>query len=269
VLLFSVLFVGFNTSGVLLMRRYGRRWLREPPGNELIGFILSAVGVFYGLMLGLIAVSSYENAAEASHVVAREATALGTLYRDVSSYPEPDRSRLQGVLKEYTAYVITEAWPQQRQGIVALGNAPRMNKIQETLYAVEPTTTGHAITHAEALRQFNNFATMRRERILAVKTSLPAIVWYVLIIGAVVSMALTWFLSVEKAGVHLVFTGAMAWMIGLSIFLIAALDNPFRGDLGVGPDAYELVYHDVMGVPEEPRLREASQPAGPVATAPR
>jgi hypothetical protein len=118
------------------------------------------------------------------------------------------------------------------------------------LDAFEPSTHGKEILHAEALRQFNSFLTLRRDRLQSVTTGLPAIVWYVLMIGAVVSMAIAWCLAVEKASVHVVFTGAMAWMIGLSIFLIASLDYPFRGDLGVGPDAFELVYHDVMGAPE-------------------
>jgi hypothetical protein len=250
-LLFSVAFIAFNTIGVLLVRRYGGRWLGHTRGNnELIGYILAAIGVFYGLMLGLLAVSVYENAEESSAIVGREASALAALYRDVSSYPEPARSLLQGKLKEYTAYTIEEAWPQQRRGVVPRGNTVHAAEFQAMLDAFEPPTRGKEILHAEALHQLSNFVTLRRDRLQRVTTGLPAIVWYVLVIGAVISMAIAWCLSVEKASVHVVFTGAMAWIIGLSIFLIASLDYPFRGELGVGSDAFELVYHDVMGAPE-------------------
>ena len=40
------------------------------------------------------------------------------LYRDVSGYPEPARSRLQGELRDYTRFVIEQAWPEQRHGRV-------------------------------------------------------------------------------------------------------------------------------------------------------
>jgi len=30
------------------------------------------------------------------------------------------------------------------------------------------------------------------------------------------------------------------------IFLIAAMDNPFRGDVSVGPDSFQLVYDSLM-----------------------
>jgi hypothetical protein len=50
--------------------------------------------VFYGVTLALIAVSAYQGFAAANQTVGREAAALGTLYRDVSSYPEPIRGEL-------------------------------------------------------------------------------------------------------------------------------------------------------------------------------
>jgi len=251
--LFSVTFIAFNAAGVLLVRRYGRRWLAGSHGhNELIDIVLAAVGVFYGLLLGLLAFGAYQNTDAADAIVGREASALGALYRDVSSYPEPARSRLQDKLKEYTAYVIYEAWPAQRRGVIPRGNTPLVTELQSLLANFEPPTRGKEILHAETLRQFDNFIILRRDRLQSVTTSLPAIVWYVLLLGAVITMAITWCLSVEKASVHLVFTGALAWLIGLSIFLIATLDYPFRGELGVSPAAFEQVYHDLMGVPEKP-----------------
>lgn len=36
-------------------------------------------------------------------------------------------------------------------------------------------------------------------------------------------------------------TGLYSCLTGLLIFLIAALDDPYRGEIGAGPDAFELV----------------------------
>jgi hypothetical protein len=35
-------------------------------------------------------------------------------------------------------------------------------------------------------------------------------------------------------------------LLGLLIFLLAAIDNPFRGAISVGPEAFELVYEQLM-----------------------
>jgi hypothetical protein len=47
--------------------------------------------VFYGLAVALIAVSVSQPYTDVSKLVSLEATALASLYRDVSGYPEPVR----------------------------------------------------------------------------------------------------------------------------------------------------------------------------------
>jgi hypothetical protein len=38
----------------------------------------------------------------------------------------------------------------------------------------------------------------------------------------------------------------LATFIGLVIFMIFALDRPFRGDLGIRSDSYQLIYDQLM-----------------------
>ena len=38
----------------------------------------------------------------------------------------------------------------------------------------------------------------------------------------------------------------MGLLLGSLIFLIAAMDNPFRGEFSVGPDAFQLIYEGLM-----------------------
>ncbi|MFE7717609.1 hypothetical protein ACFU44_01045 [Nocardia rhizosphaerihabitans] len=41
--------------------------------------------------------------------------------------------------------------------------------------------------------------------------------------------------------------GLFAFFLGAMIFLIAALDYPFRGDLSVSSEPFDSVYTNVMG----------------------
>ena len=77
--------------------------------------------MIYGLLLGLLAVATYQNLSDVEKTVGNEAAALGALYRDVSAYPEPARSEVQAMIRDYTRYVIDEAWPLQQKGIVPPG----------------------------------------------------------------------------------------------------------------------------------------------------
>ena len=162
-LLFSAVFVGFTWLGLVLIRPWVRRQAaNQPDWDVVIGAILAAFVVFYGITLALIAVSAYQGYVAANQTVGREAAALGTLYRDVSSYPEPIRGELQAMLRDYTRYVIEEAWPAQRRGVIPEGGTARTTAFQNRLLAFQPQTRSEAILHAETIDQFGVFVDYRR-----------------------------------------------------------------------------------------------------------
>jgi hypothetical protein len=233
-------------TGTFVARKTVHAWMhREPRANEMVGFALSSFFVLYGLLLGLLSVAAYQNYATVSDIVDKEASSLAALYRDLSSYPEPIRDQLTDQLREYTRYTIQEAWPQQRAGIVPRGGTQRITALSKILLAFEPVTKGDEIKHAEALRQFNHLVELRRSRLASVTTGLPAVLWWVLALGSLLSIMLIWLLDME-IHVHLILGGALAAFLGIVIFLIAELDNPFRGEVSVGPDSIALVYESLM-----------------------
>ena len=70
--------------------------------------------------------------------------------------------------------------------------------------------------------------------------------WSVIIIGAFISLSASFFFKVDDVRLHMIEVLLLAVFIGLVIFMILSLDRPFRGDLGIGPDPYQLVYDQLM-----------------------
>jgi hypothetical protein len=70
--------------------------------------------------------------------------------------------------------------------------------------------------------------------------------WAVVLIGAVISLSSSFFFRVEAANFHAIQVLLLASFIGLVVFMIFALDRPFRGDLGIGPGAYQRIYDHLM-----------------------
>src|SRR6478672_13959539 len=93
----------------------GRLRLTEEMNNDII-FFASAIGVFYSLTVGLIAVGVWTTYTSVENTVSAEATAIGCFYRDISGYPEPVRSSLQKEVRDYTVFLLEEAWPAQHRG---------------------------------------------------------------------------------------------------------------------------------------------------------
>ncbi len=78
------------------------------------------------------------------------------------------------------------------------------------------------------------------------RTGLPGVMWLVILLGAVISLSASFFFKVEDARLHGILVTLLAMFIGLVIFMIFALDRPFRGDLGVQPEPYQLLYDHLM-----------------------
>lgn len=237
----------FGLGGLVLVRRQLLPRLRVVTADsEFTGAMVQAIMVFYGLAVALIAVSVWQTYADVSKMVSSEATALAALYRDVSSYPEPVRPKLQQDLRVYVDYVIHQAWPLQRQGKVPPGGVQLMNAFQAELYQFEPVTEGQKLLHGETLRAYNEMIVARRARLDAVHTGLPGILWGVIIAGALIGLSGSFLFKVEDARLHGIQVTLLATFIGMVIFMILALDRPFRGDLGVRPESYQLIYDQLM-----------------------
>jgi nitrate reductase gamma subunit len=233
--------------GLLLVRRRVLPRLRVQSGDsEFIGAMVQAVMVFYGLAVALIAVNVWQTHSDVAKIVSQEATAVAALYRDVSSYPEPLRSQLQDQLRGYLDYVIHDAWPLQRKGQVPAGGVELMNRFQASLAVFEPASEGQRVLHAETLNAYNEMIQSRRLRLDSVGTHLPGILWFIIFAGALIGISSSFFFRVEDARVHAIQVVLLAAFIGLVIFMTFALDRPFCGDLGLGPEPYQLVYEHLM-----------------------
>jgi hypothetical protein len=245
-LIFALLFLGITWLGILFVSPFLKVWLKGQEGiNDLVGYALSGFGVFYGLLLGLLSVATYQNSTDVNATVSKEAASLGALYRDVSSYPEPVRTELTGRLRSYTGFVINQAWPAQRKGEIPQGSVQMMDDFQKVLAGFEPVTKGQEILHAEALRQYNEMILLRRQRLQSTGTGIPGVMWYVVGVGAVINTLLILCFRM-RLDIHLVIGGLLSFFVGVLIFLVAAMDYPFRGEVSIGPDAFQLIYTSLM-----------------------
>jgi hypothetical protein len=148
-------------------------------------------------------------------------------------------------LRDYTEFVIDEAWPAQYEGRILDGGTRLLDEFQGKLFAYEPQSAGQEALHAEALRQFNDLITHRRRRVDAVEGGLPGVMWAIVLLGAVLSISVTYLLKI-KPSVHMVLTAFLAAFIGLVVFTVAGLDKPLSGPLAIDPGSYQLVLDRLM-----------------------
>jgi Protein of unknown function (DUF4239) len=239
--------LAFALTCLFLVRRHLLPHLDLRQEHELYrATLVQSMMVFYGLLAALLSVNVYATYADASRTVSKEATGLAALYRDVSSYPEPARSRLQGKIRDYVREIIEEAWPLQRHGRIPEHGVTMVDAIQDELTVFEAANEAQRALHAETLRAYNAMVEARNLRLDANRDGMPALMWVVLLFGAVLCLFGACFFDVSEPRLHFLFQGLLASVFAIILFMTFAWDRPYRGDLGVDARPYQIVYDHLM-----------------------
>jgi hypothetical protein len=94
------------------------------------------------------------------------------------------------------------------------------------------------VIDAEMLSAMDKALMDRESRLTLDSTGINGVLWAVLILGAVLTVAFTYLFGFEKPVMQMLMIGGLSLMIGLVLFLAVSLDYPFRGSIAVGPDAF-------------------------------
>lgn len=246
-LVLNVWLMGTALVGLAIMRRWvlPRLKLAYEDAYYAAAIVQSAM-LLYGLIAALTAVGVWQRNSEVADIVSGEATAIASLWRDLGTYPQPHRDATQDLLRGYTEQIIQDAWPQQRLGRIPSEGVEWMDRLQAQMFTFEPVTESQKISHAEAFRAFNNLVQQRRQRLDAVQTGLPGVMWGALLPGAMGCIFLCLFFRLESARYQAILLLGLSGFIAMVLFVIIALDRPLRGALAISAESYELVYDHHM-----------------------
>ena len=243
----NVWLMGTALAGLWIARRYVLPRLRLGYDDAYFAAaVVQSAMLLYGLVGALTAVGVWQKHSQVADIVSGEATAIANMWRDLGGYPQPLRDSTRGILRGYTEQIVRDAWPQQRQGRIPSEGVEWMDRLQVQLFAFEPVSESQKILHAETLRGFNQLVQQRRQRLDSVQAGLPGVLWFVLLPGAMGCVVLCLFFYVKNARFHAILLLGLAGFLAMVLFVIIALDRPFRGDMGITADSYQLVYDHHM-----------------------
>jgi Protein of unknown function (DUF4239) len=244
----NIWLMGFSLASLWAMRRWVLPRLRINTDTAFFygAAVMQSCMVLYGLVTALTAVSVWQRYSDVSDIVSREATAINNLWRDLGGYPQRERDAMREILRGYTNQIIQEAWPAQKQGRVPREGLEWMDRLQAQLFAFEPASESHKLLHAETLSAYNRLLEARRQRLDAVDTALPGVMWFVLLPGAMGCLLLSLFLRVEDARFQAILVAGLSGFVAMVLFVIISLDRPFRGAMAIPADSYQLVHDQLM-----------------------
>jgi hypothetical protein len=217
--------------------------------NDVAGFIYAVMGVIYAVLLALVVIATWEEFGRARVTVEAEANALAEIFWLAHELPEPEGRELQELCRSYAEEVVNVGFPLMEQGRTpSLERSEETSRawvllddIRATLQGYEPRTAAEEEIYAAGLDQVQRLADARRTRLVQAEESLPTVLWVVLIVGGIVVVGFAYLFGMENTGAHALMVVALAGVITLVLFTIAAMDHPFSGGARIEPSAFELV----------------------------
>lgn len=212
---------------------------------------LSYVATAYGIVVGFSILYLFGAYAEARQAVGNEATSIGTAFEEARLFGD-DASNIQRSLICYGQGASQYDWPAMREGT----SAPEVDSAYTDIIlalgeADEPLDgTFQPATATNLLAQVGSISTARESRLVAAQTSLPVLMWGLLLGGGSLVLIMIFAVTLPAAPVtQAVLVGLASAFTAVMVLLVVALNNPFAP--GPGRVSPSLIDDTVASMTQE------------------
>lgn len=172
-----------------------------------------------------------------------EASALHeTTLLAVSLLPA-DQQRVQADATAYADHVVRVEWPALRAGREPDDTGWQLlATLRQDWLSADVSTPARLDVLNDATGQLSTLADARRGRLEDTKQRMPALLWIGLVLGGVLTVALTFVYGIEQRLTHLGMVMGLVALIGFMLILVYNLDNPFQKGIGTSPEAFQSYF---------------------------
>jgi Protein of unknown function (DUF4239) len=227
----------FVALHAFLQRRLRTDVLRRQ--NDVAGYLFSAVGLLYAVVLGFVVVVVWQKYDGTVDNVEAEVNAAADLYRVVDGYPASLRVQIRSGLRGYAETVQRIEWPaMERDRDVPEIGANILDAVAYSVDSFSPATWRELATQQAAMADIQRLLDARRERLVRTVPIVPGVLWFALVTGALAMIAFCYVFGVENRPAQLVMTAILVGFIGILFMVIFEFATPFSGSVYISDDGW-------------------------------
>jgi hypothetical protein len=225
--------------GLMLVTRAAYGVDRLSLNNEVAGFKFAVIGVFYAVMLAFVVIAVWEDFRKTEAAVRDEAKAVIDLHRISFALPIEGGAEIRDHLVAYTSDVREHEWPTMAVGEPSDAVIKDLDQLSQAIFAVGPSNFQQLALYQNALRLLAVITDNRNERLDSSDGSMPLILWFVLIVGGLITLGYPAFFGSTNRLAQILMTAALAVLVTLTMLLGLAFDYPFTGDARISPAPFD------------------------------
>jgi hypothetical protein len=213
-------------------------WEKRHAHNDLIGWQLGILGTTYAVILGFMLYTVWTNLGAADVNVDNEANSLVNVFRLADGLPDQQKAQLQSLARNYADVVVEQEWPEMAKSQVPARSSELDGEMWKVLMSVKAASPTEITAEDHALYELSALSEHRRIRLLQSMSRLPAVLWFVLIIGGAVTMASASMFGSANTILHGLQVFSFSLLISLALVATADIDRPFQGSVHVSDFAF-------------------------------
>jgi hypothetical protein len=224
---------------VLLKHRLWPPGPDDEPREDVAEYISMMVGVLYALVLGLAMVSVWDTRSSAEEHVRSEASAAHQIRLLAEGLPVAQAERTREGIEAYVRHVTTTEWPAMAEGNFPAGEGwSLLDRLRAEGQIPADATPAQQVTAQEWLAQLSALGEARRGRESDAGESLSPVLWFGLIVGALLTIAFMFMFGVKRSVTHVVMVMGLTALIAFTVLLIHQMNSPFTGMFAVDTGAF-------------------------------
>ncbi|GGX75654.1 bestrophin-like domain [Streptomyces anandii] len=195
---------------------------------DVIEYMTMWIGVVYAIVLGLAIAGVWEARVAAQDHVQAEAQALHEVSERVRVYPPDVRDRIRSDVNAYVGHVVTTEWKTMAErGRVTEEGDRMLERVRADVTDYRPGSDYEAQAYQPLVDQVAAADQARAARADSTGATMPGVVWFGLIAGAVVTIGMVFALQIRRTARELVLAGLFSALIAFLLFLIWDFDAPY------------------------------------------
>ncbi|MEU8460415.1 hypothetical protein [Streptomyces sp. NPDC029003] len=195
---------------------------------DVIEYMTMMIGVIYAIVLGLAIAGVWEGRGAAQEYVRQESLALHEISVRSQVYPPEVRGRIRADVDAYVTYVVGTEWQEMADsGNLNDHSAELLERIRRDVTDYEPRTDHEGQAYQPLVDQVAAVDDARNARGQSAGATMPGVVWFGLIAGALVTVGLIFTLQIRRSFRELLLAGLFSALIAFLLFLIWDFDAPF------------------------------------------
>ena len=216
-----------------LISKYQSDELKEPTNS-----LFRVVGMLVSLMLSLAFADVVVDLRDIENAVEHEAVAIADTFEGLEWFGVERTREIQTILIDYTQAVIDDDWPALANDKLSERAGVLKKQLTESVLDLEPTTSLQKKLLSSIMADIDTISDYRLIRLDNALAKSPVYV-NVVFFGFLVTMAC--FGAYRPQAPVIVLVSLYAVLVGLVVYLILALSDPFQGGFSVDPTTFEYL----------------------------